>query len=77
MSEGFTADTPPLPDNLPPSFFRLEAPEIFLLRKTLTKHFRPDNSPSFSKKSDKGGLSAVKPSDVVFDGIFQSRIGRF
>ena len=43
-SEGFTVDNPP-------SFLRLEAPEIFLFRITLTKNFRPDNPPFFFPKN--------------------------
>ena len=35
-----------LPD-IPPCFFRREAPEIFLLRKSLRKNFRPDTPPPF------------------------------
>jgi hypothetical protein len=53
-SGGFTVEPPP-------SFFRLEPPEIFLLRKTLTKKFRPDNPPSFFQKIGQGGLSTVNP----------------
>ena len=63
-SEGITPDTPPLPNNPPPSFLRREAPGNFLVRKSLIKKFPPDNPPCFPRKMGQGGgLSGVIPSN--------------
>ena len=45
-SEGITPDTPP-----PLFFLRREAPENFLVRKSLIKNFAPDTPPFFSRKN--------------------------
>ena len=66
-SEGITPDIPPpLFQILPLIFLRREAPENFLVRKSLIKNFAPDTPLLFQKKTDKGGVSGVIPFDLLY-----------